>query len=152
MPRRVAWLLAMGPAFLSLRGLPRTVRVARSYRITLESPEGHCVSFECPEDEHLLSAAEEQGIELPSYCRYGDCAACMAQVVSGEVDQSEQVFLSSEELQQGYCVTCVGYPTSDLRLRTGCRDEVIASKCCFSQRLCDWCPYQGIEGDRPPKR
>ena len=80
---------------------------------------------------------------MTSFCRYGNCAACIGKVLSGSVDQSEQMFLSEEELEQGYIVTCVGYPTSDVIIRTSCRDEVIEEKCCFSTPLCDWCPYQG---------
>ena len=126
-------------------------QVGRQYKVTLESEEGQ-VTFDCPEDSYLLGHAEEEGIEMTSFCRYGNCAACIGKVLSGSVDQSEQMFLSEEELEQGYIVTCVGYPTSDVIIRTGCRDEVIEEKCCFSTPLCDWCPYQGVEGDRPKKR
>ena len=126
-------------------------QVGRQYKVTLESEEGQ-VTFDCPEDSYLLGHAEEEGIEMTSFCRYGNCAACIGKVLSGSVDQSEQMFLSEEELEQGYIVTCVGYPASDVIIQTGCRDEVIEEKCCFSTPLCDWCPYQGVEGDRPKKR
>ena len=119
--------------------------------MTLESDDGQ-VTFECPEDAYLMQQAEEEGIEMPCFCRYGNCAACIGQVTSGSVDQSEQVFLSEEDLEKGYCVTCVGYATSDVTIRMGCRDEVIESQCCFSTPFCDWCPYKGVEGERPEKR
>ena len=124
--------------------------VRRQYQVTLESEQGR-VTFDCPEDSYLLGHAEEEGIEMSSFCRYGNCAACLGKVVSGSVDQSEQMFLSEEELEQGFVVTCVGYPTSDVVIRTDCRDELIESKCCFSTPLCEWCPYQGIEAERPKK-
>ncbi|CAK9034298.1 unnamed protein product [Durusdinium trenchii] len=122
----------------------------RRYKVTLQSDE-ESVSFECAADEYVLAQAEEQGIEMPSLCRYGNCAACIGKLLSGHMDQSEQVYLTEEELEEGYCITCVGYPASDVTIKTGCRDEVIESKCCFSTPLCAWCPYQGMEGERPQK-
>ncbi|CAJ1397412.1 unnamed protein product [Effrenium voratum] len=135
-----------GPPQVSQRGMI----TARRFKVTIRTTEGD-TAFDCPEDVHILEQAEEEGLDMPSFCRYGDCAACI-EVVSGDVDQSEQMFLSEEEMEQGYCITCVGYPTSDVTIQANCRDDVIESKCCFTTPLCEWCPYQGIEGDRPKRQ
>ncbi|WP_017653960.1 2Fe-2S iron-sulfur cluster-binding protein [Fortiea contorta] len=71
-----------------------------------------------PEDQYILDIAEEVGIRLPSGCKQGECSACVAKLISGEVDQSEQKFLRPQEIQAGYVVTCVTYPLSDCTLET----------------------------------
>lgn len=71
-----------------------------------------------PDDQYILDMAEMIGTRLPSGCRKGDCSACVAKLVSGQVDQSEQKFLSSAEIEAGYTVTCVAYPLSDCTLYT----------------------------------
>ncbi len=71
-----------------------------------------------PSDQYILDIAEEAGIRLPAGCRQGECSACVAKLVSGEVDQNEQKFLRPSELASGYAVTCVAYPLSDCTLQT----------------------------------
>ena len=71
-----------------------------------------------PDDQYILDIAEDAGIRLPSGCKQGECSACVAKLVSGEIDQSEQKFLKLSELQAGYAVTCVAYPLSDCTLLT----------------------------------
>lgn len=71
-----------------------------------------------PDDQYILDMAEEGGIRLPSGCRQGECSACVAQLLSGEVDQSEQSFLRPDEVQAGYIVTCVASPRTDCTLLT----------------------------------
>ena len=74
--------------------------------------------IEVPADEYILDIAEASGIKLPAGCRQGDCSACIAKLISGEIDQSEQKFLRPAELAAGYTVTCVAYPRSDCTLQT----------------------------------
>lgn len=71
-----------------------------------------------PDDEYILDIAELTGIRLPSGCKQGNCSACVAKLVEGEIDQSEQVFLSAAEMAQGYVLLCVGTPQSDCTLLT----------------------------------
>jgi len=70
------------------------------------------------EDQYILDIAEEAGIRLPAGCRQGNCSACVAKIISGEVDQSEQRFLQAAEITAGYTITCVAYPLSDCILQT----------------------------------
>ncbi|MCG8364714.1 MAG: 2Fe-2S iron-sulfur cluster-binding protein [Pseudanabaenales cyanobacterium] len=75
-------------------------------------------TIEAPDDQYILDMAEENNIHLPAGCLQGECSVCVAKLISGEVDQSEQKFLRPSEIAQGYTVTCVAYPLSDCMLET----------------------------------
>ena len=75
-------------------------------------------TIQVPDDQYIIDIAEEAGIRLPSACKQGECSACVAKLISGEIDQSEQKFLRPQEIQAGYVVTCVSYPLSDCVLAT----------------------------------
>lgn len=89
------------------------------YQVRLINPTiGLDRTIQVPDDQYILDIAEETGIRLPSGCKQGECSACIAKLISGEVDQSEQKFLKPSEIQAGYVVTCVTYPLSDCTLET----------------------------------
>lgn len=71
-----------------------------------------------PDAQYILDMAEMAGIRLPAGCRQGNCSACVAKLVSGQIDQSEQKFLRPSEIEAGYTITCVAYPRSDCTLYT----------------------------------
>ncbi|NJM75177.1 MAG: 2Fe-2S iron-sulfur cluster binding domain-containing protein [Acaryochloridaceae cyanobacterium RU_4_10] len=89
------------------------------YNVRLLNPKlGLDQTIQVPDDQYILDIAEESGIRLPSACKQGECSACVAKAIGGEVDQSEQTFLQAPEIEAGYCVTCVAYPLSDCVIST----------------------------------
>lgn len=57
-------------------------------------------------DETVLDAAANAGLELPFSCRAGVCSTCRTKVVRGEVEMTQNYALEEWEVEQGYVLAC----------------------------------------------
>ncbi|PSN20172.1 ferredoxin [filamentous cyanobacterium CCP5] len=86
--------------------------------------QGGTHTIEVPEDQTVLAAAQDAGLDLPTSCGAGVCTTCAALVTSGKVEQSDGMGVSPEMQAEGYALLCVAYPRSNLVVETEKEDVV----------------------------
>lgn len=73
--------------------------------------DGRSVNFNLPyNSESILDAALKQGADLPFACKGGVCSTCRAMLTEGKVSMDNNYALETEELEQGYILTCQSHP------------------------------------------
>lgn len=81
-------------------------------------------TIQVAEDQTILQAALDAGIELPNSCNAGVCTTCAGQILEGEVEQGEGMGISPDLQKEGFALLCVAYPRSDLKIETDKEDYV----------------------------
>ena len=94
-----------------------------TFKVIIESDDG-LFEFNCEDHQYIIEAAEEQGIDLAYSCRAGACSTCCARVLKGTLDQSDQSYLDNDQINDGFAMICVSYPTSDLKLQADAEDQL----------------------------
>ncbi len=61
--------------------------------------------------ENLLDFASDNGIQIESGCRAGNCGTCVIAIKSGKVAYMSE---HGAELEDGTCLTCIAAPDGDL--------------------------------------
>jgi ferredoxin len=99
--------------------------MSNTYSVAINH-QGSTQTIQVAESQTILDAAINAGIELPYSCSAGVCTTCAAQILSGEVEQSDGMGVSPELQAEGYVLLCVAYPRSDIELESGKEDIVYA--------------------------
>jgi ferredoxin len=94
-----------------------------TYQVTF-LVEGRAVQREVPEDQYLLDAANEAGLDLPFMCLQGWCTTCAGRLLEGQVDQAEARRLYPQDEEAGFVLLCSALPRSDLRVLTHQREAM----------------------------
>jgi len=75
------------------------------------------LKFSCSPQDSILQGAEKSNVLLDHSCKIGRCKSCKAKAISGTtIAINEEVGLDCLEKKEGYILTCVRQPTSDLVL------------------------------------
>lgn len=86
---------------------------------------GETVTVEVEESEYVLAAARAHGVWLPAFCQQGWCTTCAAELLDGEVDQSDAKRYFDVDAEAGFVLPCTATPESDCRIRACQQDEML---------------------------
>jgi 2Fe-2S type ferredoxin len=80
-------------------------------------------TIEVANNEPILDAGEDEGWDLPYACRQGQCVSCAGQIQDGPaldyIQHEHNEALFDDDMDDGYCLTCVAYPVDDFTIETG---------------------------------
>ena len=71
-----------------------------AYSVTLVSPDGESNTIQCEEDQYILEAAEEAGVDLPYSCKAGACSTCAGRLILARLTKVINHFLMMIRLMQ----------------------------------------------------
>jgi ferredoxin len=94
------------------------------HRVVLRLPDRSDAILGVREDQHILEAALEAGLDLPFSCLQGWCLTCAAHIVEGDIDQRDSRRYYTEDRAEGFALLCTGRPRSDCVLETHARDAM----------------------------
>ena len=98
---------------------PEAIEDVETYEIEFAN-EGETI--EVANNETILEAGEDEDWDMPYSCRQGQCLSCAGHIEGGAAEEfvrhSNNDTLSEEEMDDGYCLTCVAYPTADFTIET----------------------------------
>ena len=78
------------------------------------------ITFSATPDQSLLDAALGASLNLPHSCKGGNCGACRARLLQGEIHypNGPPLGLSAAEAAEGFVLLCQCYARSDLTIET----------------------------------
>ncbi len=72
--------------------------------------QGNEIRFKVQYPVSILQQAKKEGIALPYSCESGQCGSCTALCTHGKVWLAYNEVLTDRELEQGFILTCQGFP------------------------------------------
>jgi len=94
-------------------GKVKAVKAADNAVVTVIM-DGHKKDFEMRRDDNnIVNAAADHGIDLPYSCKGGVCATCRCHVREGEVTMATNYGLEPWEIEAGFVLACQSRPVSD---------------------------------------
>jgi ring-1,2-phenylacetyl-CoA epoxidase subunit PaaE len=100
-------------------GIPRKADKAKAVKaadnaVVTVIMDGHKKDFEMRRDDNnIVDAAADHGIDLPYSCKGGVCATCRCHVREGEVTMATNYGLERWEVEAGFVLACQSHPVSD---------------------------------------
>jgi methane monooxygenase component C len=88
-----------------------------NYKIECNFEDGKSITFNCSDEDNLMTGAEKEGLSLVLGCRQGGCGTCKVRCTEGRVEHTAQAHIKTlpeAEREQGYLLSCVALPRSDL--------------------------------------
>jgi ring-1,2-phenylacetyl-CoA epoxidase subunit PaaE len=76
------------------------------------SIKGECFEFTVPKGKSVLDVALDNNLEIPYSCQTGDCGACKANLLQGELYCKNSNKLNGEEVSS-HRLLCCSYPMTD---------------------------------------
>jgi CDP-4-dehydro-6-deoxyglucose reductase, E3 len=101
-------------------------------------------SFSVAPDQPVLDAALNAGLNLPHSCKGGNCGACRARLLEGEVwyPNGRPLGLADSEVAEGLILLCQAHARSDLAIETfevSTADQVLIKRLpCRVERVERW--------------
>ncbi|MBT4761086.1 MAG: iron-sulfur cluster-binding domain-containing protein [Bdellovibrionaceae bacterium] len=74
-------------------------------------------SFTYEGKSSILEFLEDNHVNIDFACRSGVCGACKCKLLKGDVDAFTDSGLTASEIKDGYFLSCVSRPTSDLEIK-----------------------------------
>lgn len=87
----------------------KTIMAEGTTNITV-TLDGEDTEFVMSQEDLVLDAALDQGLDAPYSCRGGICSTCMALVTEGEAKMRKNQILTDNEVEEGYILTCQAQP------------------------------------------
>lgn len=83
------------------------------FKVTLQDGK----TFDCESNESIVAGALRNGVFLDHSCLTGRCSSCKFKILSGQtVCDTDEIPLSATEKGEGYVLSCIRRPASDILL------------------------------------
>ena len=105
-------------------------------------------AYEAAPGETVLAALLRQGVDVANSCRAGACQSCLLRAACGTVPAEAQQGLKATLVEQGYFLSCVCRPESDLALEPAGGLEV-AGRIAALERLTETVLRAHVETEAP---